>query len=278
MKSSIHIVLSKAVIRVLKPLISVLMRNEMSHSQFVELAKQAYIEVAYDKFSIPNRKMTYSRVAVLTGLSRKEVVRVLKENEADNMSYQATPNRAMRVINGWLQDSDFLDDDSEPLLLPQKGEGASFASLVERYSGDITSGAVLDELVRIGVVMKVDHHHVKLHSHGYVPHEDELRKMDIMSICAADLLTTAVYNLEHDSDNARFQRQVVYHDIPVSVAREFKGFSHARSDEVLRELNNWLKDRKEFPESETEPTQRVGMGIYYFEGLHESDSKDKQNS
>ena len=109
MKKTINKALTHAVIRILKPIIRVLMKNEISHGEFAEYAKQAYIEVAYEHFSIPNRKTTYSRVAILTGLNRKEVVRLNQQDTNDIQPRKGTTNRAMRVVSGWLQDSDFQD-------------------------------------------------------------------------------------------------------------------------------------------------------------------------
>ena len=64
---AVKIALAKATLKILKPLIQILMRHDISHGEFSELAKRAYVEVAFKHFSIPSRKTTNSRVAVLTG-------------------------------------------------------------------------------------------------------------------------------------------------------------------------------------------------------------------
>ena len=83
MKSDYKSALAHMAASILRPLIKVLMRNEFTHAELTELVRQTYVEVAYNAFSIPDQKMTYSRAAVLTGLSRKEVVR-LRENIIKN--------------------------------------------------------------------------------------------------------------------------------------------------------------------------------------------------
>ena len=62
-------------------------------------------------------------------------------------------------------------------MLPLHGDTASFSALVARYSGDITLGAILDELIRIGVVSRDSRDRVHLESLGYIPQEDELEKI-----------------------------------------------------------------------------------------------------
>lgn len=272
MRSSLKTNLSKAVVHILKPIIRILMRNEVSHAEFSTLAKQAYVDVAYKHFTIPKKKMTYARVAVLTGLNRKEVVRLAKIQ--GNEVQLGTPNRATRVVNGWLNDSDFLDDNKDPLILTIKGVDNSFTELASRYSGDISIGAIIDELERIGVAQKINSQQIMLTKQGYIPENGELEKIDILSICTSDLLSSAIHNLEYGKDDGRFQRQLVYKNVPIDVADKFKQISSTKAQELLVELNKWLAEKtitpsKQTPNNKTEvqpsPKKRIGLGIYYFE-------------
>ena len=261
----IKIALAKAVVRMLHPLVRILLRHEISHSEFSELAKRSYVQVAYDHFSIPNRKKTYSRAAVITGLSRKEVVRLAKLDADEVPEVKGPLNRAARVISGWMRDEDFIND-NEPMDLPLRGEGATFEELTIRYSGDITARAILDELLRVGAVEKVGKSTVRLSKHGYVPRRSEAETLNVVSAHVADLLSTAVHNLDPANDTARFQRQVTYLDMPQRVIEEFQLYSHDKSLDLLREFDRWLAEKKKTVKPKAdESTQRIGVGIYYFE-------------
>jgi hypothetical protein len=255
----------KAVLKLLHPIAHILLRYEISHSEFSEMTRRAYVDAAFQYFSLPNRKPTISRASVITGLSRTEVARIaaINDEEADVMA--STPNRATRVIGGWLSDSDFLDDQNEPKTLPLRDEEISFETLVQRYSGGITARAVLDEMVRTGAVEKVGKEHVKLIHHGFVPHGDDAEKINIFLTHANDLLSTGVYNLTRTDEAPRFQRQVTYVDMPESVVKEFEKLSYDMSMELLLKLNKWLseKDRENDGISD-EPRYRIGLGVYYF--------------
>ena len=275
--------LPKAVIYILKPIIRILMRNDISHAEFSALAKQAYIDVAHKYFSIPNKKMTNSRVAVLTGINRKEVLRLSRIKEESGDTLEGTPNRAKRVVNGWLNDSDFFDNDNNPLILNINNAQNSFSELASRYSGDITIGAIIDELERIGVVKRLNNEQIQLIEKAYIPQTGELEKIDILSTCVTDLLSSAVYNLDADVEQGegRFQRQLVYKNVPNNVADEFQKLSSKKAQLLLEELNSWLADKTKTDSShegteDTENTKqtnkqddsikkRVGLGLYYFE-------------
>ena len=266
--------LGRAVIRVLRPLLRVLIRHEITVPDFTELVRQAYVDVAYEHFGIEGRKLTYARVAVLTGLNRKEVVRLSALRGDAGRLDRPTPNRAQRVINGWLSDDEFLDAHGTPFALPLQGERGSFAALVARHSGDITLGAILDELLRVGLVSRDAEARVRLERLGYVPAEDELEKVHVMATCAADLLGTAAHNIESGDADPKFQRQLVYPDLPPEVVSEFRERSAALSGEYLQELNRLLSGLRDearrnastgTPDAPRPPGRRVGLGIYYFD-------------
>lgn len=174
-------IITKAALHILKPLVRLLIKHNVAHNEFSEIAKQAYVDVAYESFAIPKRKMTFSRVAVLTGLSRKEVVRLQSESTLTEPQPKKTYNRASRVVTGWLNDSLFLDKHNQPKALPLKSPdhdliSPSFSLLVERYSGDISVGAILDELLHTNIVSQSGDAKVTLNSYGYVPQTQELEK------------------------------------------------------------------------------------------------------
>jgi len=260
--------LSRAVSMILKPLLRVLIKNEVSYSEFAELAKQSYVDVSYEHFSIEKRKTTFSRVAVLTGLSRKEVVRLSKlrtDDSNESLLSKATPNRAQRVINGWLSDAEFLDDNGQTQVLPIYGDTGSFAALVARYSGDITLGAVIDELLRIGVVQRLDGQKVELLSAGYIPKTDEIEKIRVMAMCTSDLLNSAVHNLINLDKPSRYQRQLTYEKISTADANQFKTYSEEKANELLLHLNEYLSQMSSEAPAEINGSHQVGLGIYYFE-------------
>lgn len=265
---NIKTVLGGAVLKMLRPIIRVLLRHGVSHAEFSELARKCYVDVAMQDFRIEGKKQTSSRVAVITGLSRKEVVRLQYTPAEDaTAATKGTQNRAIRVITGWTTDPEFCDKKGKPRVLPMYGEQTSFAALIKRYSGDITAGAVLDELVRVGAVEHKDERRIYLRTGGYIPVKSDFDKIGIMAACAADLLSTAEHNLTAPPARAKFQREVVYHDIPLAAAQEFQQYSTERANELMVELNLWLADRKKIEKGKAvfEPAVRTGFGMYYFD-------------
>lgn len=254
------------------PLTRILLRYDISHSEFSELAKRAYVEAVYRFFSIANRKKTYSRASVLTGLNRKEVVRLANLSAEEVSPARGPVNRAAQVIGGWLSDADFLEQ-GQPRPLPLRGDAGSFESLVARYSGDLTARAILDELVRVGAVTKIDKKTVKLNAQGYIPAASDPEKIEIFTTHVADLLNTISHNLTCEPGDARFQRQVTYKDVPRRVIDEFQTYSHEKNLALLMDFNQWLADRTQGIDSAPDEAHgRVGVGIYFLRNNNEEES------
>ena len=93
----------------------------------------------------------------------------------------------------------------------------------------------------------------------------------------ADLVRTIDHNIEHGTD-PRFQRRVMYHDMPPSVVAEFRKLSATQAMALLVKLDRWLAARSAAHEAtDPDPKQasvRLGMGIYYFEEALDS-SEDR---
>ncbi|HEY9199438.1 MAG TPA: DUF6502 family protein [Gammaproteobacteria bacterium] len=259
--------LTIAILRVLKPLIRMLLRHGVSHRRFSELAKWVYVDVASSEFSLETRKQSTSRVAVLTGLTRKEVSRLREQTQPDEGLQGEQYNRAARIIGAWLRDPDFRTKAGKPAVLALHDSEASFAELVRRYSGDMPVRALLDELLRVGAVGMDRQDRVKLLCRGYVPHGDTMEKLNILGTDVALLLETIDHNLADAGGVSRFQRKVAYDNLPDAALPAFRSLAGRDAQALLEKLNAWLAehDRDTNPDVAGTGRNRAGVGIYYFE-------------
>ena len=270
--------LEAATFKILRPLVRMLIRHGFSHSEFSELARRVFVDVGFRDFPVVERNPTVSRVAVLTGLSRKEVLRLKLALESDDRKTTKPINRAVRVVHGWQGDKEFCDKKNRPLRLPLHGEQGSFSTLVKRYSGDITAGAVLDELVRVGAA-KLENDRVVLCADGYIPDREIEEQIAIAAMSTNDLLETLDHNLENKGQaDKRFQRAVAYHSISPEIAQKFKTLSSEKASSLLVELNSWLAENRNPRTKNAATGKRIGMGIYYFESKSEDNSNDDKKT
>jgi Family of unknown function (DUF6502) len=259
--------LHTAVLALLRPLCRLLLRHHVPFSAFEELAKHMYVQTALEDFGIPGKKPTLSRASILTGLTRKDVQRIVAEPEPLVSTPDEGYNRAARVLTGWARDADFHGTNGKPAPLhPNEGD-VSFAALVRRYSGDMPVRAVLDELLRVGAVHQRKDERLELRTAAYVPQAGQVEKLRILGSDVADLITTIDHNLQHGAADPHFQRKVMYRNYPASRLAAFRKLSGVQSQALLERFDQWLQDHAQPDPSDdtTAPRMRLGVGIYYFE-------------
>jgi hypothetical protein len=259
-----------AALRLLRPLVRIFLSRGVSYGTFADLAKWTYVDVATKEFGIKGRKQSTSRVSVVTGLSRKEVLRVRRLPRPDDSESTERYNRAARVIAAWRRESDFQDTDGKPALLPMAGSGATFSELVKRFSGDVPVRAILDELMRVGAVKRLEDGRICLLTRAYIPESSYADKLHILGTDAGSLISTIGHNLKPDPIGPLFQRKVEYDNLPDEVLPQFRKVSAKRAQALLEKLDHWLaqRDRDVNPTVEGTGRNRAGVGVYYFEEPH----------
>jgi hypothetical protein len=263
--------IQQALYSVIKALARLALRYGLSAGAMSELVRRAYVDAAEEHLTSEGVKPLCSRVCALTGLYRKEVVRVKAlpplEGEALNDRY----NRSSRVIAGWLRDPEFLTSRGRPAVLSMKSstrEGSnSFQALVRRYSGDMTPQSMLEELTRLQVIEITPRNRIRLNERAYVPAVSDLYTLHILGTDTADLIETIHHNIGRPRDQRLFQRKVSYLHIPERHVDDFHRLATTESQALLERLDRWLAQRDTEPRSAGRKGARVGLGIYQ---LHES--------
>ena len=145
MNDQIQSRLLDAIAVLLRPLARLLLRSGITYRQFADVAKVAFLQEAYAETDSRGRKPNASRVAARTGLSRKEIKKVIDAESEHELSRVGVSDKAgplAKVLYAWHTDAKFLDSNGDPLALPFEGEGASFSALVRSEAGDLPIGAV----------------------------------------------------------------------------------------------------------------------------------------
>lgn len=257
--------LAGSVRKLLRPLVRVLLRHGIPHQTFSEFAKQAYVDVAAEEFAVEGRKLSISRISLLTGLTRKEVSRRLRAREAPSAPAERY-SRAARVISTWVREVAFHDGSGRPATLELEGEG-SFADLVRRSGVDVPPRAVLDELLRVEAVEQTRRGRLRLLNRAYVPQTGDADKLEILGTDVADLISSIDHNMTTPREEAFFQRKVAYDNLVGECLPELRDRAARRGQALLEYLDQYMaeNDRDANPEATGEGRHRAVLGIYYHE-------------
>ena len=249
-----------------------LMRHGVSYRLFADLARHVYVDVAREDFALPGRKQSLSRMAVLTGINRKDIAKLDERPHPLSGSAQERPTPAARVITGWLNDVRFHDAQGEPapLFIEERDDEPGFPGLVRDYTSDVPLRALLDELERIGAVARQGDW-VTLITKGYLPVEDREENIRIFGTAAADLMATMDHNIAKLPPGPYIQRTVSYQNISLEQLAEIRQRSAREGQEFLLRVNQWLSEYERQPtteDSSATPDARAGLGLYYFEQIN----------
>lgn len=249
----------------LLPVARVMIRGGVTWKEFAELSKGAFVEAAGQDYGIDGRQTNASRVALLTGLSRREVARVRGVLDSDGEEEQELPESQIpRLLSGWHHDPDFLDPNGLPRVLSKDAEQGGFRELLKRYAGDIPPVAFTKELVRLGLVKEVDGN-MQVMSRNYTPGQSDPAILRQAGIALHDHASTVAFNLQAEREGPpRFERMVTNLSVSPAVAEQFHELLHSEGQKFLERLDAWLaKHEHDRPFGPRRRPVRVGAGIYY---------------
>jgi hypothetical protein len=248
------------------------MKRGLSYDIFEQATRAAFVEIASNDFGVSGKKQTTSRISMITGLSRKEVSRLQNIDTSKPLSTPVSLNRAAKVVNGWLTDSDYTDHNNQPRTLDigvgDDCAGAGFNSLVKKYSGDITAVTILEELKQIDAIRLEPSGKIKLQKAAYIPAQDSLEQLQLLAEDISELIDTIEFNTAQDNPHSkRFQRKVRYDNIPTEYISKLKAYIDKQAQNCLIDINHEIAqyDRDKNKAIKGTGRNKLSLSIYYHE-------------
>jgi hypothetical protein len=196
------------VLRVLQPLVRLLLRNGVTYTVFAGALKRVFLSAAQQELAGRGMAGTDSAVSLLSGVHRRDVRMLTRGEHAQRAAPPAPLGLAAQVVARWMNDPDFQDSQGSSRALPRAGERGSFDSLVAGVSRDVRPKAVLDELLRLGVVHESPQG-ITLEGSGFAPRQGFEEVSWLVAQNLHDHAAAAVANLQGE-DN--FLEQAVFVD------------------------------------------------------------------
>ncbi|WP_332815321.1 DUF6502 family protein [Ramlibacter sp.] len=252
--------------RVMRPLVRLALGMGLKHPHLETLLRELLLEEAtrlwrQQGVAAPN----ISQLAVTTGLNRKDVTARVRR-PADPLPHTEL-SAAAKTFTRWLQ---LAGEDPALQRLPIAGsdEGLSFEQVAREASrGDVHHRAVLDELMRLGMVAKADATHVELSAEGFVP--------------TSDLQTTLAFLGDNLRDHAAAAVSNAMGEGPLLLERAV--FAEGLSEDDCEAVHQWMRQRwaalhrdlvsqlsEAITRSGAQGSQRLRVGVYLHYGEREA--------
>ena len=254
----------------MRPFARFLLKGGVGFREFSEIAKRAFVDVATKDYGIRGRPTNISRVAVMTGLTRKEVRRIRQLNEEGDEDIASKDTPISQILHRWHTDTEFLTSAGSPRPLAQSGAKPSFASLVKKYGGDVPPGAMRTELERIDAIEVLEDG--SLRPTKRIAYNVEIHDKFVGGL--TNIIYPAALNLAHNlqrSDDVEWWANLVTHTkyIKSSDRGRYMRISNDRIEEFAKSIDDLQAGFETMYDSnlDGDPSEgrSVGVGVFYFE-------------
>lgn len=268
MQDAIQRKILDALLVALRPIARALLHAGIGFREFDEIAKTAFVDVATKDYGLRGRPTNISRVAVMTGLTRKEVRRLRDKSAAGQDTAVVRPTPMATILHRWYTEGAFLDDAGKPAELPFEGQGVSFSALVRRYGGDIPPGAMRTELKRIGAIEETDRGTLKALKRNATTNDTQERLVTGLARIVYPAALTLAHNIR-DQGDPWVQRVASTEYVRNEDLGRIRRIASDRLIEFTAGLDDLLAAYEVLYEGSAEAgpgeNQIAGVGVFYFE-------------
>jgi Family of unknown function (DUF6502) len=255
-----------SVLRLLRPLARLLLRNGVGYPAFATAMKKVFLEAASDELQSSGKKTTDSALSLLSGVHRRDVRNLgrLAEPDAGTDALDSPMSMASQVVARWLGDVDCLDDEGQPRPLPRTGAAPSFDNLVSGISSDVRPRAVLDELVRLGMAEE-SANEVRLLAPGFVPRQGFAEMTKLLQDNLHDHVAAASLNL--DGSHNYLEQSVFVDQLSIESTRQLHATAAKAWRQAFKTVLREAQARYDHDQAHTPPAQRIHrarFGSYFY--------------
>lgn len=250
------------------PLARLCLRLGIPFGEIAEVLKHGFVEAARKDGKIWGKEPTQSRISLLTGLTRKEVHRIVDTDPLSKVGETSVP---ARILGEWATSRKWANAKGEPADLPfSHSSHRSFSQLCRSHTTNCTARTILDEFVFLGNVEVVDDR-IRLVRNQYVQTRDEMRLLEIGLHSTQRLLETLLHNIKtkDEPEKGRLERLYTSRYVPREKITEVR----AKIREMLLLSHDGMAAAVDDVE-QVGPLEQdsVGFGLFYFEEPEEEKS------
>lgn len=252
------------------PLIRILLRSGITFQEFAGVLKDVYVTNCAREMTLPGRRTTLSRVAIATGLTRREVAKIIRNEGRTQWGVGSNAALAASVLEAWHTDPAFLAPYGYPRDLKIDGtdEIPTFEDLVRRFTSEVPHEVLVGELVRVGAAQLLEgSQFLRVHKRTYIPTDMTAEMIQIFSQAVRRYIETVDYNLGRaKSEEKRFDRMVYPDDGLRLVDLEiYQQEIREYLETVIQEIDQKSATYPRPEKARGEKSIQVGVGIYFYQ-------------
>lgn len=246
----------------LRPLVRAMIARGVTAPALYTRLKRLYVEVAEESFGLEEKRLTDSRISLLTGVHRRDVRTFRGADTAAQDAVRQRVTTLASVIGRWLADPEFSDSGKPRPLARGADAPSGFDALVRTVNTDIRPKTVLDELERQSLA-RVEDGLVHLQPDAFLGSRDLDQKAHFFSANVGDHISAAVDNLLAD-EPPFLERAVFYNRLTSASVDALHQEARDAAIEVLMQLNASAHARQTADMDAEDSVERFRFGMFFY--------------
>jgi hypothetical protein len=255
-----------ALTNVMDQLVNLMFDTGITVKELNYLIRNRAVRAAHKRVAKEGGRKSNSRVAIMTGLPRSEIQKILGSVE-DTPILPTGHHPAKRVLAAWYEDPRYLAPTGEPAILPIFGRRQSLEHLVGEYGAGIPVRAMLDELTLIGAVERLSDQRIRAKSRLPIVTGLTPNAIAASGERCADLLQTLIGNL-HNPSVPQFEATALVLDADARMVPMVRRELAEQGASFINGAASFLKRSRTPPllsTSHSKGRYRLGVSVFYFE-------------
>jgi hypothetical protein len=246
--------------RLLYPAVRVCLRYQIRIQDIQEIMKQVFVDVSVVSMRSAGDKPNASSVSLATGVHRKDVTRLLK-NESPS---RTKGNVITRIIGQWQHDPRYCRKSGGGRVLSfDKGQG-EFARLVSSVSGELNPYSVLKELERMQAAC-VTPRGIRLESSFNQKGQDVSTAFDVLAKDSQDLTRAVEENTAQADDIAHLHLRTEFDNVDPGKLNDIRSWLLKEGSLFHRKVRTYLaRFDKDINPKNKRGGSRVVVGAFSF--------------
>jgi Family of unknown function (DUF6502) len=268
-------IILEAVLGLLKPLARLLLRHGVAYPAFAAALKHVFIQAAQDELKSEGRALTDSAVSLLSGVHRRDVRNLTRLYTPPDTATTTPMNMATQVVARWLSQPQYQGADGQALPLTRTTPAGGFDALVSSISTDVRPRAVLEEMLRLGIVHETEAG-INLLDAGFAPRQGFAEMAQLLQANTHDHIAAAADNLDNGGN---FLEQSIFVDqITAQSAQRLHAVSAKAWRTAFKTVMLEAAQRFEHDKAHATPeerTHRARFGSYFYAQDENNNAQDK---
>ena len=251
----------------IEPLVELLLELGITSPEAESLLRGVYVHTCRSWLAGQHGGATPSdvRIALVTGVHRNFVSRLLAEPPKIAEARELKGHRAERLLQAWHREPLYLDGRGKPRDLAERGAAPSFEALAARYLPSSPAPVVLQELHRAGVVELLPEQRVRVRSRTMSVGGLNTRNISDLGRHSKQLLETLTRNLR-DPEHRLFCESAAAIDVEEARIPVLREVINQRATGFLQSLEAELASERRRPRKRGAMRATLSLTVFETQG------------